>query len=121
MRRLSMIPALAVAVLALLTLLWSRPASAELVELTGGEWVEGALKEATPGGVVVEVGGQTVRFSRDRVRAIYFGASGQSAQPAQPARQAPTAPEPVLPPSSTADALQVVKSLRSAVLSGMSL
>ena len=65
-----------------------RPASPEVVELNGGDWVEGTLKEATPAGVVVEVGGQTITFSADRVRAIYFRAPGQ-----QPTAAAPTPPQ----------------------------
>jgi len=125
-----------------LALGWHRPATAEMVELNGGDWVQGTLKEATPAGVVVEVGGQTIRFSTDRVRAIYFTAPSQpaQAQPAQaqpaPAQATSAQPEPpqlppVSPPppasaqptptgSTAGDALQVVKSLRSAVLGGMS-
>jgi len=116
-----MIGRLAVAMVVALTLVWPHPAPAELVELSGGQWVEGALKEATPTGVVVEIGGQTVRFSPDRVRAIYFGAPSQS-RPAgpQPPQPAPT-PQPSAAPSPAADALQVVKSLRSAVPGGMDL
>ncbi len=147
-----------------LALVWPRLASAEVVELSGGEWVEGRLKEVTGAGVVVEVGGQTITFPSDRVLAIYFRSTSQGA-PAQPAPTAPppspaasppppaagaltpaaTAPAPSTasppPPSAAtspsapapssassaarrsspaADALQVVKSLRSAVLGGMS-
>jgi hypothetical protein len=90
------------------------------------------------------VGGQTVAFPPDRVLAIYFRSSAQGA-PAQPGAAAappPQAPGPPPPPgagslppvsagmppqssppyrasSPVADALQVVKSLRSAVLGGM--
>ena len=133
---------LVVAAIIALALGWPRPATAEMVELNGGDWVQGTLKEATPAGVVVEVGGQTIRFSTDRVRAIYFTAPSQpaQAQPAQaqpaPAQATSAQPEPpqlppVSPPppasaqptptgSTAGDALQVVKSLRSAVLGGMS-
>src|SRR5213592_4915676 len=118
---------LAVAAIIVLALVWPRPATAEMIELNGGDWVQGALKEATPAGVVVEVGGQTIRFSTDRVRAIYFAAPSQPAQ-AQPApSQLPPVPpsppasaQPTPTGSTAGDALQVVKSLRSAVLGGMS-
>ncbi len=132
-----MVGRLAVSGLMVLAVVWPRPASPEVVELSGGEWVEGKLKEVTPAGVVVEVGGQTVTFPPDRVLAIYFrGASSSQAPPAQPVPPAPApppsvAPSPPGPPpapsaalpfkgSATADALQVVKSLRSAVLGGLS-
>jgi len=48
---------LAVAAIIALALVWPHAASPEVVELNGGDWVQGALKEATPAGVVVEVGG----------------------------------------------------------------
>ena len=148
-----------------LALALPRPVSAEVVELSGGEWVEGRLKEVSPAGVVVEVGGQTITFPADRVVAIYFRSTSQGA-PAQPAPTAPPpppaaaplvpsaeapppppagappvpstagppppsaassaapapsfAPSPARRSSPAADALQVVKSLRSAVLGGMS-
>jgi hypothetical protein len=143
---------LALSAAIVLALVWPRAASPEVVELSGGEWVEGKLREATPAGVVVEVGGQTVTFPPDRVLAIYFRASSQGAPappptappppsgagaPAPPTSAAPpppsaagAAPPAPSPPSSpslpykgsspAADALQVVKSLRSAVLGGMS-
>ena len=149
-----MVARLAFAAVIVLALVWPRAASAEVVELTGGEWVEGRLKEVSPNGVVVEVGGQTVTFPADRVVAIYFRGTSQGA-PAQPAApspvagaqpavvaapaRCPSAPAvtgrarchravPARPPhrpfvegsSPAADALQVVKSLRSAILSGLS-
>ena len=132
-----MLGRLALSALIVLALVWPRSASAEVVELSGGEWVEGKLREVTPAGVVVEVGGQTVTFAPDRVLAIYFRASSQGA-PAQAAPAAPSPPPAASPPSlpaasppsspsppfkgssPAADALQVVKSLRSAVLGGMS-
>jgi hypothetical protein len=157
-----MLGRVACSALILLALAWPRPAAAEVIELTGGQWVEGRLREATAAGVVVEVGGQTITFPPDRVLAIYFrssspGASGQAVPgivPSPPgagptaasipspagavpppgaAAAAPAAGEGLpaaLPPpyassparrsSPAADALQVVKSLRSAVLEGMS-
>ena len=119
-----MIGRLGVAVIVALALVWPHPAPAELVELNGGDWVQGALREVTPAGVVVEVGGQTVRFTRDRVRAIYFGPSSPQARPLGPQLpQSPTSwgPPPSVTPSAAADALQVLKSLRSAVLARIGL
>lgn len=49
------------------------PAYADVIELKTGQRVEGTLKQATPASVSVEVGGQTITFTGDKVRAIYFG------------------------------------------------
>ena len=54
---------------------------ADVVELNNGQRVEGAFKQATPLGVVIEVGGQTIRFDVAKVRAIYLGAPPASAAP----------------------------------------
>jgi hypothetical protein len=110
---------LATAILVLLVFTWPRPASPETVELIGGEWVEGALKEATPTGVVLEIGGQSVKFPADKVRAIYFGAPPQSPAPILPPASSPA--DESRTPSPAGDALQVVKSLRAAILGGMGL
>ena len=48
---------------------------ADVVELKTGQRIEGTFKQATPTGVVIEVGGQTIRFDREKVRAIYFGSA----------------------------------------------
>ena len=114
--------------------MWSpRSASPEVIELNGGDWVEGTLKEATPAGVTVEVGGQTITFAADRVRAIYYRASGDQAPTAGTPPRPPSAsvrpaagpppgpPAPARGSSPAADALLVVKSLRSAILGGMTL
>ena len=144
-----MVGRLTVLVLVALTLVGPRLAAAEVIELTGGDWVEGRLKEVTPSGVVVEVGGQTITFPSDRVAAIYFRGSAQTppaAPPSPPPSPAPAAPPPIAAPSAptgttapapaalparspaatvykspspTADALQDVRSLRSAVLGGL--
>lgn len=47
---------------------------ADVIELKTGQRVEGTLKQATPASVSVEVGGQTITFEGEKVRAIYFGA-----------------------------------------------
>jgi hypothetical protein len=44
------------------------------------------FKQATAGGVTIEVAGQTITFDQEKVRAIYFGSSPAPGQPAaQPA------------------------------------
>ena len=89
-----MVGRLAVLVLVALTLVSPRLAVAEVIELNGGDWVEGRLKEVTPSSVVVEVGGQTITFPSDRVAAIYFRGSTQG-PPATPASsQSPAPPAP---------------------------
>ncbi|HXJ83179.1 MAG TPA: hypothetical protein VMS64_31405 [Candidatus Methylomirabilis sp.] len=144
-----MVGRLACSALIVLALVWPWPARAEVIELSGGEWVEGKLKEVSPNGVSVEVGGQTITFPPDRVLAIYFRgpSQGPPTQPPPPPTPPPAAPPPAvtapplptsgvslppaapaLPPTSpvsrssspAADALQVVKALRAAILSGMS-
>ena len=115
-----MIGCLAAALLLVIPALGLRPASADVVELKGGDRVEGALKEATPAGVVVEVGGQSIRFEASSVRAIYFGSPVPPAPPdAPPASAAPPAPS--VPPSPGAGALQIVQSLRATVATGTTL
>ena len=47
--------------------------AADVVELKTGERVEGALRQATPTSVSIEIGGQVVTFDVAKVRAIYFG------------------------------------------------
>jgi hypothetical protein len=116
-----MLGRLTVVVLLPILVLGLRPASADVVELKGGERVEGAFKEATPAGVVIEVGGQSIRFDAANVRAIYFGAPG----PPPPPPDAPpaSAAAPALPPPATpaAGALQIVQTLRSTVAAGTTL
>jgi len=46
---------------------------ADVIELKTGQRVEGTLKQATPASVAVEVGGQTITFEGDKVRAMSFG------------------------------------------------
>jgi len=70
--------------LALLSLTATASAWADVVELKTGQRIEGTFKQATPAGVVIEVGGQAIRFDPEKVRAIYFG-------PAPPAQVSPAA------------------------------
>jgi hypothetical protein len=101
---------------------WLQLASADVVELRGGDRVEGTLKEATPAAVVIEVAGQSIRFDVAKVRAIYFGPSGQppAAQDVPPPPAPPLAPPPP-PVSPGAGALQLMQSLRSTIAAGMTL
>ena len=55
-------------------------ASADVVELKTGQRVEGTFKQATPAGIVIEVGGQTITFKQEKVQAIYFGSAPASQQ-----------------------------------------
>ncbi len=57
---------------------------ADVIELKTGQRVEGTFKQATPAGVVIEVGGQPITFEQEKVRAIYFG-------PAPPPQAQPSA------------------------------
>jgi hypothetical protein len=45
------------------------------MELKAGERVEGVVSGVTSSTVAVEVGGQTLTFEREKVRAIYFGST----------------------------------------------
>jgi hypothetical protein len=77
---------------------------ADTVELKTGEKIEGTFKQATAAGAVIEVGGQSLTFTMDKVRAIYLGA----APPAMPATSLDT------------DALDALRSLQSVTSSGVS-
>jgi hypothetical protein len=59
-------------------------ATADVVELANGERVEGAAVRTSPDHVTIQVGGRTVIFGREQVRAVYFG---PAPQPCGPARQ----------------------------------
>jgi hypothetical protein len=48
---------------------------ADTIELKTGERVEGAFRQATSAGVVVEVAGQPITIALEKVQAIYFGAA----------------------------------------------
>lgn len=63
------------AVVTPLIILAASSAFADVIELRSGQRVEGMLRQATPASVSVEVGGQTITFTGDKVRAIYFGAA----------------------------------------------
>lgn len=90
--------------LALLSLVASAPSWADVVELNTGQRIEGIFKKAGPSGVVIEVGGQTITFDQEKVRAIYFG----SAQASQ------------IRPSTLNEAIKAVKALQSVVAGSVS-
>lgn len=91
-------------VLALVLVLVAGPAHADVVELKDGRRVEGTFRGASPAIVAVEVGGRTMTFPFEEVRALYFGSA--------PAPQ-PTAPEPG--PSGPAPAVPSTKDLPAPV------
>ena len=116
-----MLRRLAVGLLLTVAILRPLAAAADVVELTGGERLEGKVAEVTAAGVVVEVGGQTVKFDPGKVRAIYFGAIGAVGGPPAPPLP-PGAPPPPPPPVSTAaGAVQLLQTLRSTVAGGTTL
>jgi hypothetical protein len=81
------------------------PTAADVVELKTGQRVEGTLKQTTPASVSIDVGGRTITFTGDKVRAIYFGAA-----------PAPTASA----PSPVSEAMRSLKAVQSAVTGGIS-
>jgi len=92
-----------------LLLFLSAPLSlCDVVELKTGERLEGAFKQATSAGVVIEVGGQPITMPLAKVRAIYFGAA--------PSHQAAASP-----PSAAHVALRALKGLESATTVGVNL
>lgn len=80
----------------------------DVVELKTGERLEGTFKQATSGGVVIEVGGQAIKMPLAKVRAIYFGA-------------APSARGTGSRPSGASAALQALKSVQSVTTVGVNL
>ena len=80
------------------------PASyADVVELKTGPRVQGTLKQATPAGVVIEVGGETITIEPEKVRAIYF-----ESPPSGPSQ-----------PSVRDEAMQALKGLHAATRGGI--
>ena len=70
----------------LITLFFSGPALADVVELKTGQRVEGTLKQADQATVSVEVGGQVVTFKTEQVKTISYGSAAAGA--ASPATDA---------------------------------
>jgi hypothetical protein len=87
-------------------------AGADVVELKNGQRVEGTFQQATPSGIVIEVGGQRIVFKQGQVRAIYFGSAPPSSSSAAPVTSAQ--------PSAAQDALKALRGLQSVTTSGIS-
>ena len=93
----------------LVTLPIVRPALlADVVELKTGEQIQGKFRQASSGGVVMEVAGQSITLPLGKVRAIYFGTG-----PAVVAKQAS-------PASEALEALEALESLQSVASGGPS-
>lgn len=91
--------------IALATVALAGVAFADVVELKTGQRIEGNLKQATPTEVVIEVGGQVIIFSSEKVRAIYFGVAPSQNPEQSSARQ---------------EALRALKALKSVTEAGVS-
>src|SRR5437660_184124 len=84
--------------LATLLLALDPMAMADAIELKTGERIEGAFKQASAVGAVIEVAGQPITIPLEKLKAIYFGA---------PPSVTSTAPVPYQ------EALDALKALRS--------
>jgi hypothetical protein len=73
-------------VLIALLLVGPAPAGADVIDLAGGQRVEGTDVRASPDHVTVRVGGQTLIFPRAQVRAVHFGPAPDPCPPAEPRR-----------------------------------
>lgn len=93
-----------VSVLAVLSSLFALSLIGDTIELKTGERIEGAFKQATAAGAVIEVGGQPITIPLEKVKAIYFGSA--------PTRTA-TAPAP------SDEAVDALRALRSVTGSGI--
>jgi hypothetical protein len=78
----------------------------DTVEMKTGERTEGHFRQATDAGVVIEIGGQTVTFPLDKVKAIYFGSAVEMTKP--PA------------PNASGEAMDSLKALQSIASMGVS-
>jgi hypothetical protein len=85
------------------SILVARLASADVIELATGERVEGHFKQAVEGTVSIEIGGQTVTFGKEKVRAIYFG----------------VAPAAMSSPGPASDAIKALKAVQSVTQGGI--
>ena len=90
--------------LAVLPLLFAPSLRGDTIELKTGERIDGAFKQATAAGAVIEVGGQPITIPLEKIKAIYFGA-------------APTRTVTALAPSE--EALDGLRALRSVTGSGI--
>src|SRR5690242_1229034 len=58
---------------AVLPLILGSSLIAETIELKTGERIEGAFKQASTAGAMIEVGGESITIPLEKVQAIYFG------------------------------------------------
>lgn len=91
--------------ISVLATLYAVALRADTVELKTGERVDGAFRQATAAGVMIEIAGQAMTIPLAKVQAIYFG-------PAKPAAASAA-------PSPTAEALDALHALRSVTESGI--
>src|SRR4051794_3386519 len=90
--------------LPLFVLLVAAISNADTIELKTGERLDGAFKQATSAGVVIDVAGQPITITLEKVRAIHFGSA-----PVQTA----------VGPTPLQEALDAIKALRSVTVSGI--
>jgi hypothetical protein len=76
----------------------------ETIELKTGERIEGAFKQATSAGAVIEVAGQPITIPLEKIKAIYFVSAS-------------SAPIAALAPAQ--EAIEALKALRSVTNSGL--
>ena len=62
-----------ISALAILSALFALNLRSDILELKTGERIEGTFKQATAAGAVIEVAGQPITISLEKVKAIYFG------------------------------------------------
>lgn len=107
--------------LGLAWLLVGAPATgrADVVELTTGQRIQGTVKEATPAGVVIVVGGREMRIRQERIRSISFEAVRRAPAPAPSpvtvpvAARPPAAPPPPPLPAGVATAVTALGRLQA--------
>lgn len=75
-----------------------------VIELKTGQRIEGAIKQTTAAGAVIEVAGQSITIPLDKLKAIYFGAAPSAASAG---------------PGPSQEALDALKALRSVTNSGI--
>ncbi len=63
--------------------------AADTIEFANGELASGTFKQASPAGVMIEIGGHDVVFPLDKVKAIHFGRPPAAAAAPAPSTQVP--------------------------------
>jgi hypothetical protein len=90
--------------LAVLPALFTLNLLGDTIELKTGERIDGAFKQATSAGAVIEVAGQSITIPLEKVKAIYFGAA---------VARTPAGPAP------SQEAMDALRALRSVTGSGI--